>query len=197
MCAPNFCARCSLSGPPHCAQAHFSCKLHAKVAKPAHSLNGNGVAGTRSVTERVEGRYPGTHKRGSIFRLESVRYQGKRACLRNHRFRVATVSCDAGHNGICTVSRFTTAAGLAGSVLTSEKSNSDTLVDLPRCHARTHFLYSSDNLVARHARIRKVGELRFQRCFIRMAYAASLDADTHLSGAGDGNLSFDQGENAR
>jgi hypothetical protein len=92
---------------------------------------------------------------------------------------------------------FTTAAGLAGSVFTSEKSNSDTLVDLPRCHARTHFLYSSDNLVARHARIRKVGELRFHSCRIRMAYTASLDADTHLSGAGDGNLSFDQGENAR
>jgi hypothetical protein len=30
-----------------------------------------------------------------------------------------------------------------------------------------------------------------------MAYTASLDADAHLSGAGDGNLSFDQGENAR
>jgi len=30
-----------------------------------------------------------------------------------------------------------------------------------------------------------------------MAYTASLDADTDLSGAGDGNLSFDQGENTR
>src|ERR1700687_4042692 len=190
MCAPNFCARCSLSGPPHCAQAHFSCKLHAKVAKPAHSLNGNGVAGTRSVTERVEGRYPGTHKRGSIFRLESVRYQGKRACLRNHRFRVATVSCDAGHNCILAIGDFTTAAGLAGSVLTSEKSNSDTVTYLPRRDARTHFLYSSDNLVARHAGIGKVGKLCFHSCRIRMAYTASLDADTHLSGAGDSNLSF-------
>jgi hypothetical protein len=90
-----------------------------------------------------------------------------------------------------TIGGLTTPAGLAGSVFTSEKSNSDTLADLPSGDARPHFFYPSDNLVARNARIRKVGKLRFHSCCIRMAYTASLDADAHLSGAGGGYLSFD------
>jgi hypothetical protein len=60
-----FLVRASTNG--YGTQAHLSRKLHAKVAKSTDSLYGNGVAGTRSVTERVEGRYAGTHKRGSIF----------------------------------------------------------------------------------------------------------------------------------
>jgi hypothetical protein len=141
-------------------QTHFPRKLHAQVAKSAHALDGNRVAGTRGVTERVEGR-------------------------------------DAGHNCILAVCGFTAAAGLAGSVFTSEKSNSDTLADLPSRDASAHFFYTSDDLVARNTRIGKVGELCFHRCCIRMAYAASLDADSHLSGAGDGKLSLDQGKNTR
>ena len=34
-------------------QTHFPRKLHAQVAKSAHALDGNRVAGTRGVTERV------------------------------------------------------------------------------------------------------------------------------------------------
>jgi hypothetical protein len=107
------------------------------------------------------------------------------------RASAITVSRDAGHNCILAIGGFTTAAGLAGSVFTSEKSNSDTLADLPRRDAKPHFFYSSDNLVARNARIGKVGELCFHSCCIRMAYTASLDADSDLSGAGDGYPSFD------
>src|SRR6202050_4105126 len=51
----------------HGTQAHFSRKLHAKVAKSTDSLNGNGVAGTCGVTKRIEGCYAGTYQGGCIF----------------------------------------------------------------------------------------------------------------------------------
>ncbi len=59
----------------HGAKAHLSRVLHAEVAKPADSLDGDGVAGTPGVTECVEGGNSGADQRGRFFRFEFVRYQ--------------------------------------------------------------------------------------------------------------------------
>ena len=63
------------AGIPRCGNCHQPLlwiadaddDTFAEVAKAAHPLNGNSVAGTRGVTERVEGRYAGTYQRGGIF----------------------------------------------------------------------------------------------------------------------------------
>jgi len=113
-CALRFLCQVLFVGAPHqsprCA-GPFSCKLHAKVAKPPTPEWQRWFAGTCGVTKGVEGCYAGTYQ--GPHPLMSASVSGKRACLRNHRLRVATVSCDAGHNCILAIGGFTTAAGLA------------------------------------------------------------------------------------
>jgi hypothetical protein len=79
------------------------------------------------------------------------------------------------------VGRFAAATGFAGSVFTSEESDSNTLAHLPGRDARTNLLDLANYFVAGNTRIGYARELRVNGCCVRVAYSASLDADAHLS----------------
>jgi hypothetical protein len=78
---------------------------------------------------------------------------------------------------------FTAPARLAGSIFTSEESDSNTLTNLPSRDAGTNLLNNANNLVAGNARIGKPRKLSLHSRRIRVTNSASLNADTNLSGA--------------
>jgi hypothetical protein len=96
-----------------------------------------------------------------------------------------------------TVRCVATPTGLAGSVFAPEEPDSYALADFPSGDTGTGLLNAANSLVARNTRIYYAGELAFNGTCVRVTHTASLNADAHLSSTGDGNLSFDQGENAR
>jgi len=105
-------------------QTHFPRKLHAQVAKSAHALDGNVSPARAALRSALKVVMPAHTSGAASSDLSSSGMRAKRACLRNHRFRVATVSVMPVIIAFLAVCGFTAATGLAGSVFTSEKSNS-------------------------------------------------------------------------
>src|SRR5277367_1977608 len=181
----------------HGTKAHLASELHAKMAEPSNSLDGNGIAGTSGVTERVKGRNAGTNQRSRVLRFKFVWYQRQSPRLRNHHLRVTPIAGDAGENGILAVGCFTTAASLASSIFASEESDSDTLADLPSRDAGTNFLNAANSLMSRNARIRQAGPLPLHRGGVRVTHTASLNADAHLAGTWCCNRPLDHAKSTR
>jgi hypothetical protein len=99
---------------------------------------------------------------------------------------------DPGDSFILAGDEIALAARGASKIMAAVPSDSDALAFLPIGDARAGFVDDASNFVAGNTRILDAGEYAVFGEMVAETDAASLDLDTHLSGAGLGDFTFDQ-----
>src|SRR5262244_4484350 len=153
------------------------------MAKAADAKHSNKITRfRRRVSQCVARRKPRAQQRRRIGRREVIRDRHEPARLCDHYLGISAVRMNAREFLVTTVHEIAIATELAITARTSEEADTDALTNRPALDTRAKGIDPPDHFVPRDARPAdwKGG---FHRAGIRVADAARLDANAHLTGA--------------
>jgi len=175
--------------------AKFVGPLDAEMAEAADALYGDEIAGARTaMAQSVKRCDTGAEKRTGFRWIQAVGNCGEPFGRSEHVLLVAAVEVDPGDSFILAGDEIAFAARGASEVVAAVPSDSDALAFLPIGDARAGFVDDAGNFVAGNARVLDAGENTVFGEMVAETDAACLDLDTHLSGAGLGDFTFDEFE---
>src|SRR5437870_4583752 len=175
--------------------AKFVGPLDAEMAEAADALYGDEIAWARpAMAQSIKRCNTGAEKRTGFRWIQAVGDRGESFGRSEHVLLVAAVEVDPGDSFILAGDEIAFAAGGASKIVAAVPSDSGALAFLPIGDARAGFVDDAGNLVAGNARVLDAGENAIFGEMVAETDAASLDLDTHLSGAGLGDFTFDKFE---